>query len=172
VGFSFFQEFEARTRFFSSMIFSGIAGFFIVFIALVLLYPNSEDQVFLRSIILIYVAFLILVLIVRYEKLQNTNDEAKSQLYKNRLFLLLLVIVFLSTAYFLILAHQESLYIFFDLLCLFSLSFFIFFTFGYNMSRVRIQEQQALTGLYLAYLQSVKSQEPEKWRFRVRRQSP
>ncbi len=94
-GFEYYQEYEIRTRFFSSIIFSAFAGVIIsVVIAPIVIYWKNLD----------------------WE-------------------------------------------IFIPLLYIFTLSIFILIFFGMNMRRVRILEQQTLTGLYVAYIQSVKSEE-------------
>lgn len=59
------------------------------------------------------------------------------------------------------------------LLFISGLSFYISYRFAKILVRIRRQESEALTSLYLACTQSVKNQETnsDKWRFRVRRQS-
>ncbi len=158
-GFAYYQEFEARTRFFSGMVCSGLFGITIVFIALLFQMGHQSDweylSFFLCGIFIALIMFMIIFMIISrsYLRDKDKDKDKESQSKLKELFLGIYYILIATTGIILWVACVKSWGGSIDLLFLFILSNIIVFIFGFNLLMVRLQEAQVLTGLYLAYRQ-------------------
>ncbi len=168
-GFAYYQEFEARTRFFSGMFFSGLFGIMIVFLALFELkspfgWENISWENFSPLSVVIFIISVIMLLYVKYKKI-NINRYLSILFY----FLIFYTLYLFGSVPVNSLDDGHR-----DLFILFFISLVIVITYTLNVNHVRTQEARTLTGLYLAYKQSESTKNQDllnKWRFKARRQS-
>jgi len=153
-GFAYYQEFEARTRFFSGMLCSGLFGIMIVFLALLKMGYQKGFEFWSLFFFCIFSLITILIVINHLYSINKglaNNKELQSKLKKTlRVIFSLLICI---TGFILWYAREESWSGDIDLLILFISSGLIAIIFGLNIMQIRLQETQVLTGLYLAYKQ-------------------